>query len=271
MSCDIHIRLLCVVTSNQAAFLCVVQISVATHFLLRENLERSKNQILLTINYENSQKGTDVMEKKIIEAKFQKNKTAFVIGFIAIVLFLMCALKISSQYESDNLHAQMFNYDNLTLGEYIFERIFSTYFGLDVFLLFWVGVLLVITFGVLMLMMNHCELIISNTRVTGKTSFGKHVDLPVNQISAISMGIFNRITVATSSGGINFWLVENREEIHKALNSLIEDIQVNHKTKQTNVTHINSADELKKFKDLLDSGVITQEEFDTKKKQLLGL
>jgi len=33
----------------------------------------------------------------------------------------------------------------------------------------------------------------------------------------------------------------------------------------------STADELKKFKELLDSGVITQEEFDTKKKQLLGL
>ncbi len=33
----------------------------------------------------------------------------------------------------------------------------------------------------------------------------------------------------------------------------------------------SAADELKKFKELLDSGVITQEEFDAKKKQLLGL
>lgn len=33
----------------------------------------------------------------------------------------------------------------------------------------------------------------------------------------------------------------------------------------------SSADELKKYKDLLDAGIITQEEFDTKKKQLLGL
>ncbi len=33
----------------------------------------------------------------------------------------------------------------------------------------------------------------------------------------------------------------------------------------------STADELKKYKDLLDSGVITQEEFDAKKKQLLGL
>lgn len=34
---------------------------------------------------------------------------------------------------------------------------------------------------------------------------------------------------------------------------------------------VSSADELKKYKELLDAGVITQEEFDTKKKQLLGL
>ena len=33
----------------------------------------------------------------------------------------------------------------------------------------------------------------------------------------------------------------------------------------------SNADELKKYKELLDSGIITQEEFDTKKKQLLGL
>lgn len=31
------------------------------------------------------------------------------------------------------------------------------------------------------------------------------------------------------------------------------------------------ADEIKKYKELLDSGIITQEEFDAKKKQLLGL
>ena len=34
---------------------------------------------------------------------------------------------------------------------------------------------------------------------------------------------------------------------------------------------VSSADELKKFKELLDMGAITQEEFDAKKKQILGL
>lgn len=39
----------------------------------------------------------------------------------------------------------------------------------------------------------------------------------------------------------------------------------------TIIQQASTADELKKFKELLDMGVITQEEFDTKKKQLLGL
>ena len=34
---------------------------------------------------------------------------------------------------------------------------------------------------------------------------------------------------------------------------------------------VSSADELKKYKELLDAGIITQVEFDAKKKQLLGL
>ena len=34
---------------------------------------------------------------------------------------------------------------------------------------------------------------------------------------------------------------------------------------------VSNADELKKYKELLDTGVITQEEFDAKKKQILGL
>lgn len=40
---------------------------------------------------------------------------------------------------------------------------------------------------------------------------------------------------------------------------------------QTIVKEVSAADELKKFKELLDMGIITQEEFDAKKKQLLGL
>ena len=42
-------------------------------------------------------------------------------------------------------------------------------------------------------------------------------------------------------------------------------------TASSNGSPVSSADEIRKFKELLDSGIITQEEFDAKKKQLLGL
>ncbi len=49
-----------------------------------------------------------------------------------------------------------------------------------------------------------------------------------------------------------------------------EDIERNKQT-SCGVQAASPAEELKKFKELLDSGIITQEEFDAKKKQLLGL
>lgn len=59
------------------------------------------------------------------------------------------------------------------------------------------------------------------------------------------------------------------------LNRLTEDEAKAELEKQNAPTQVvaetSAADELKKFKELLDMGVITQEEFDAKKKQLLGL
>ena len=54
-------------------------------------------------------------------------------------------------------------------------------------------------------------------------------------------------------------------------NELTNAIEESKSTKNGVNNAVSSADELKKFKDLLDMGVITQEEFDAKKKQLLGL
>ncbi len=53
----------------------------------------------------------------------------------------------------------------------------------------------------------------------------------------------------------------------KRSNKIVDNVQ------EVKIVNSNStdADELKKYKDLLDSGAITQEEFDAKKKELLGL
>lgn len=118
------------------------------------------------------------------------------------------------------------------------------------------------------------ELTVTDKRVYGKVAFGKRVDLPVDSVSATStISLFKGVSVSTSSGKISFLAIKNANEIYGVLNNLLVDRQ-KEKTQNTGTTIVQNSDEadkLKKFKDLLDSGVITQEEFDAKKKQLLGL
>lgn len=119
---------------------------------------------------------------------------------------------------------------------------------------------------------------VTDMRVYGKTLLGQRVDIPWDSISAVSLTsvLLYGISVSSSSGRITFCYAENRQEIYNVLSKLLLERQKVKKDIDKNVVanvskEQSSADELKKFKDLLDSGVITQEEFDAKKKQLLGL
>ena len=67
-------------------------------------------------------------------------------------------------------------------------------------------------------------------------------------------------------------MIKNRGEIYDVVSKLLVERQ--NKTTITSRTQEiskSSADELKKYKNLLDSGIISQEEFEAKKKQLLNL
>lgn len=118
------------------------------------------------------------------------------------------------------------------------------------------------------------ELVITNKRVYGTAKLGKRVDLPLDSISAVGTSIMSGIDVATSSGAIKFKFIKNRDEVHKEISNLLVQRQEKETKPTTTIKQEiqqSSADELAKFKDLLDKGIITQEEFDAKKKQLLGL
>lgn len=118
------------------------------------------------------------------------------------------------------------------------------------------------------------QLTVTNKRIYGKVAFGKRVDLPLDSISAVALTtvLSYGLSVSTSSGKITFYLISKRNDVHKAISDLI--IERQNKLNETVIKQEiqqSNADELKKFKDLLDNGVITQEEFEAKKKQLLNL
>ena len=116
------------------------------------------------------------------------------------------------------------------------------------------------------------QLYATETSVIGKTLLGKRVDLPISHISAIGMGWGNRITITSSSGHVTFFGVLNQQEFNEKLTSLIRAKESKKTESATMITQSTSnAEELAKFKKLFDDGIITQEEFDAKKKELLGL
>ena len=124
---------------------------------------------------------------------------------------------------------------------------------------------------VLYIMWSASSITVTDKRVYGKAIFGSRVDIPLDSISAVgTVAITNGITVSSSSGKISFAYISNSDEIHSILSKIIIERQGNNSTNIIQKENSN-ADELQKYKNLLDNGVITQEEFEAKKKQLLNL
>ena len=187
-------------------------------------------------------------ETLIIEGKFNGNTLFYVLGGLGLLfVFLFNPLR--------------------NLGEKLDQSIFEQMAIYCIFL----GLALMIYALLFILATTSNSLYITNKRIYGKAMFGRRVDLPVDSISAVGSGLFKGITITSASGRISFLCLANRDEIHCA----VSDLLANRNATQTHPIlpqiEKDDAEELRKYKKLLDDGIITQEEFDAKKKQLLGL
>ena len=207
------------------------------------------------------------MDKKV---KNFLEKGFFICLGITVLMVLVLSIQHEDRYATSNWNRYYTGWWRMFwFGKYI------NYFL--AFIIGSVGLLGVIVLGIMYFVLRKCELQITENNVKGKTLLGKEVVLPLYMVSAYSTRKFlSTISVATASGITKFALIGNYQEIGEVLSKKINERQQNTETTQKTVavptaTPASSADELKKFKELLDAGIITQEEFDAKKKQLLGL
>ncbi len=129
-----------------------------------------------------------------------------------------------------------------------------------------------IVMAILLVSPKKYELVVTDKRVYGKT-LTKRIDLPfdsINSVSVTSNLVGGAVAISTSSGVIKFSYCQNKDDVHKAISQHLIERQ-NNQNVVAPVVSASSADELKKYKELLDMGAITQDEYDEKKKQLLGL
>lgn len=150
------------------------------------------------------------------------------------------------------------------------NEVSSRYSARDEIMFFLVGLVVFAALAVVFFFwMSGCSITITNKRVYGTGAFKKRVDLPLDMISAVGSGAFKSIAVATSSGKIKFWFVKNRDEIFETVSNCLIGRQQKSMDANHPLRFESEADELKKYKELLDAGVITQEEFDAKKRKII--
>ena len=158
-------------------------------------------------------------------------------------------------------------------GDYYYHTYYYDLYDFPTFYVSIVFGVLFVIFDILLIAMLQNRLVVSNVKISGKMKFRVTVDLPIDKISAVRIsGLFSAISVSTSSGKSTFYLLSNYKEIYTAINDLLQQRQqMQFSQKNETVASVSQADELKKYKELLDAGIISQEEFDSKKKQILGI
>lgn len=200
------------------------------------------------------------MEEKIIVKSMLKDIKAISTIFIKIgaVLTVICEIIVLCIANS--------NYDKYW-DDNLIDFAFSWY-STELFIGLIPLVLSVIAAIIFYYAFYKTELTVTDKRVFGCTKFGKRVDLPLDSVSALALSPLNGVAVTTASGAIKFILIKNSTDIHYNISRLLVERQK--KENNTEKYAVSDAEELKKFKELLDIGVITQEEFEAKKKELLG-
>lgn len=211
------------------------------------------------------------MEEKIL-VKSQQYNAKKIFRVVGCVALLIVVLAIMSAFSNAYEEAVRWEAEN-PLETALRTCLTSWGIGATEIVLFSLAGLFLIIDCVSYFWLKSYELVVTDKRTYGKVAFGKRVDLPNDSISAISMvPMFKGVAVATSSGKISFLLIKNADEVYDAVNKLLMARQEKKAEPVVVATPaVSNAGELKQYKELLDSGAISQEEYDAKKKQLLGL
>ena len=94
----------------------------------------------------------------------------------------------------------------------------------------------------------------------------------INDITFNKGMVFGVLTIDTPKEKFNVALNKNSASaINSNIHQVFDELKHSNNAQIQHTSAVSAADELKKFKELLDMGVITQDEFDAKKKQLLNI
>lgn len=120
------------------------------------------------------------------------------------------------------------------------------------------------------LWISNTELTITNRRIYGKKAYGKRFEVPLCDVSFVNNTWPAGISLNCAAGQIKVPYIQNREHAFGLIHELLLERQNELSAPKQEIVS-NVPDEIKKYSELLSAGVITQDEFEAKKKQLLNM
>ncbi len=117
--------------------------------------------------------------------------------------------------------------------------------------------------------LDRSRITVTDKCIYGAGAFGRRFTLPLDSVTLVEHGKCS-VKVMTASKKFTCGRIKNADEICEKITSLLAQREEKAKTSE-NITVTDETDILKKYKELLDTGVISEEDFEAKKKQLLGL
>lgn len=176
-------------------------------------------------------------------------------------------------YEVDNAS---FYLEYTDYSDYYFYKIFSSFYGIHIWEIFKYLILFSFSLCIILMIINifyvldrKTSLSVQDDLVIVKKRTGKTAQFKLKDISSIESTVFKGLKIKGNAIKSKVILLKNADELKTEITQLISDLSS--KNQDLSDQHLNETETIKQYKDLLDSGAITQEEFEAKKKQLLGL
>ncbi|GEM_PF-6495757 len=227
------------------------------------------------------------MEDIISSAKIERRRTALQI-IPTIIIWLLEIFLVSTTYNE-------FDTGNYTYGFHHYKSVLGTIYYDNGYDADYCAIVLLILIPIFLLPLiinvmgkfiaKRCQLNLTENQVYGelKTLFGsKKLQIPIEKLDTImtensfldKIRSGETLLVRSTSGVVKFHYVQNAEKFSRAALEQIEKFKSKSKSENpapaVNETGGSAAEKINSLKQMLDSGLISQEEFEFKKKDILS-
>ena len=222
------------------------------------------------------------MAKEYCRAEIRPRLNIVIKIIMALILIVWVSIFIPVKSHFDAWYEKSY-YDNI-YGKFIYDSENGYDRGLLMLALIGIGTWLLLCLLIYLCLIRapkRCSLSLTENGISGvkRTLFGtKSVELPFENITSISVksGFADTlvsgktVAIASATGFIRFVAVQNAEDFTQRTMEELRAFKAQVKGQSAAAPSADDGDKLMKLKSLLDSGVLTQEEYEAKKAEILS-